>query len=166
MKDYAKISDAAAEAVVYALISEVAGERKDEARKWLAEHMGPEALAAKAIANGNDIGKASWVEGKPKPAVTNPSMFFAFVAEHYPDEIISQVNPAFQKALLGSATVVDGVLIDSNGVPIPGVEIRTPAAYVSVRKSDAAREVVEQLLDGGRLSLDGITQAQIEAGEQ
>lgn len=164
MGDWDRISDAAAAAVVWSLISEVAGERKDEARKWLADHMGPEALAAKAIANGNDIGKASWVEGKPKPVVTNPNVFLTFVAEHYPDEITRVVNPAFQKALLAKATVVDGTVIDGNGVPIPGVEVRTPAAYVSVRKSDAAREVVEQLLDGGRLSLDGITQPELEAG--
>lgn len=161
---YEKLSDAAAAAVVWSLISDVAAERKDEARKWLAEHMGPEALAAKAIANGNDIGKASWVEGKPKPVVTNPVVFIEWVCEHYPDEIVRAVNPAFQKAILTKATVVEGTVIDGNGVPIPGVEIRTPAAYVSVRKSDAAREVVEQLLDGGQLSLDGITQPELEAG--
>ncbi|OBH08940.1 hypothetical protein [Mycobacterium sp. E1747] len=163
---YEKLSDAAAAAVVWSLISDVAAERKDEARKWLAEHMGPEALAAKAIANGSDIGKASWVEGKPKPVVANPVLFTEFVCEHYPDELIRMVNPAFQKQLLTKATVVEGVLIDGNGVPIPGVQIRQSEPYVSVRKSDAAREVVDQLLDGGRLSLDGITQPELEAGGQ
>lgn len=161
---YEKLSDAAAAAVVWSLISEVAGERKDEARKWLADHMGPEALAAKAIANGNDIGKASWVEVKPKPVVTDAYAFLNFVARHYPTEIIRTVNPAFQKALLGNATVVDDALIDSNGVPIPDVEIRTPDPYVSVRKDPSARAVVESLLGSGQLGLDGITQPELEAG--
>lgn len=158
-----KLSDVAAEAVVWGLIESVAKDRKDTAREWLAQHMGPEALAAKAIANGNDIGKASWVEGKPKPVVTNPVLFTEFVCEHYPDELVRMVNPAFQKALLAKATLVDGVLIDGNGVPIPGVQVRQPEPYVSVRKSDSAREVVEQLLNGGRLSLNGITQPELEA---
>lgn len=166
MSDYEKLSDAAAVAVVYGLISDVAKERKDQARSWLTSRMGPETLAAKAIANGNDVGRVTWVEGKPKPVVTNPVLFMEFVCEHYPDEIIRTVNSAFQKALLTNATVVDDALIDSNGVPIPGVEIRTPDPYVSVRKSDAARAVVESLLGSGQLGLDGITQPQLKAGEQ
>lgn len=160
---YDKLSDAAAAAVVWALIADAAKENKDAARSWLTERMGPELLAAKAIANGNDVGRVTWVEGKPKPVVTDAYAFLNFVARHYPTEIIRTVNPAFQKALLGNATVVDDALIDSNGVPIPGVEIRTPDPYVSVRKDPAARAVVESLLGSGQLGLDGITQPQIEA---
>jgi hypothetical protein len=158
-----KLSDIAAQAVVWALVSDVAKEHKDAARSRLTGLMGADAAAVKAIANGTDVGRATWVEGKPKPMVVNPVQFAVFVAEHYPDELITTVNPAFQRALLSKVSVVDGTVIDSHGVPVPGVEVRASDPYVSVRKSDAARATVESLLDRGHLRLDGMTQ--IESGD-
>lgn len=155
---YEKLSDAAAEAVVFALVADWATEHKDAARAWLLKHMGPDAAAVKAVANGQDVGRATWVEGKPKPVIIDNWAFFKFVEEHYPDEIVSSVNPAFQKAILTNSTVVDGTLIDRNGLPVPGVEFRIPNPYVAVKKADSARELVETLLDRGQLRLNGITQ--------
>ncbi|KZS63063.1 hypothetical protein PJN91_17210 [Mycobacterium kansasii] len=161
-----KLSDIAAQAVVWALIADVAKEHKDAARARLTELMGADAAAVKAVANGADIGRATWVEGKPKPAVVDAAAFAAFVAEHYPTEVITTVNPAFQRALLTKAQVVAGsVVLDSNGVPIAGVELRASDPYVSVRKTDEARATVETLLGGGYLTLDGITQPELEAGQ-
>src|ERR1700757_601998 len=67
-----KPSDVAAEAVVWSLVADVARERKDEARAWLSNHMGPDAAAVKAVANGETIGRATWIEGKDTLAVVDP----------------------------------------------------------------------------------------------
>jgi len=160
-----KLSDIAAEAVVFSLVADVAKTRKDEARAELASRMGAETLAVKAVANGNDIGRASWVEGKSKLAVTHPGMFTAFVAENYPDEMLTYVNPAFQTSLLSNAVVVDGTVVDAQGLPIPGVQVRQSDAYVSVRKSAEARATVEALLNSGSLRLDGIATPELIEGD-
>lgn len=158
-----KLSDVAAEAVVWSLVADVAKERKDAARTELTHRMGPEAIAVKAVANGTDVGRASWVEGKPKPVVTNERAFLAFVQEHYPTEIVATVNSAFQKSLFTHASVVDGMVIDRNGVPIPGVEYRTSEPYVAVRKSAEARATVDALLGSGQLQLGGL--AEVTGGD-
>ncbi len=161
-----KLSDAAAEATVWGLIADVAKERKDAARVWLAQQMGPDAAAVKAVANGETIGRATWVEPKDSVTVTSEINFHEYVRRKIPDALIQTVNPAIRKAVLDNARIIDGQVVDRDGELIYGVEVRATTPYVAVKKSPAAREVVEQLLDGGRLSLDGITQPQLEAGEQ
>lgn len=153
-----KPSDAAAEAAVWSLIESEAKKRKDEARAWLTERMGPDLLAVKAVANGQDVGRASYVEGKPTLKVIDEAAFVEFVAENYPSEVETStfVNTAFEKSLLDGAKVVGDVVVDGNGLVISGVQQRVKAPYVSVSKSKDAREKVAALLAGGGLSLDGI----------
>lgn len=158
-----KPSDVAAQAVIWALIADAAKDHKDAARAWLTKHMGADAAAVKAIANGTDVGRASWVEGKPKPVVTDERAFLAFVTEHYPDNTITTVNPAFKQTLFSKATIVDGTIIDSHGVPIPGVEYRASEPYVAVRKSAEARATVDALLSSGQLQLGGL--AEVTGGD-
>jgi hypothetical protein len=161
-----RLSDAAAEAVVYALVADVAKERKDEARAWLNQQMGPDAAAVKAVANGENIGRATWVEGKENLAVVDPIAFTLYVQDNHPDEMIKTVNPAFQRAFLAGLKVVGETVIDKTGEPVPGVALRPSAPFVSVRKSDEARATVEALLNGGNLRLDGIAHPElIEADE-
>jgi hypothetical protein len=161
-----KPSDAAAEAVVYALIADVAKDRKDEARAWLNNHMGPDAAAVKAVANGENIGRATWIEGKETLAVFDAAAFQEYVTDNWPDELITTVNPAFQKALLAGLKVVGGTVIDKTGEPVPGVALRESAPYVSVRKSDEARATVETLLNSGRLRLEGIAYPELIEGDE
>lgn len=161
-----KPSDIAAQAVVWSLIADVAKEHKDEARAWLTNNMGPDMAAVKAVANGETIGRATWIESKPTVVVQLPSAFLQYVSDKHPDEVVRTVNPVFQKALLDGLTIVDGTVIDRDGEPVPGVVVRESAPYVSVRKSPEARAAVEELLSGGRLALDGIRQPELEAGDQ
>lgn len=158
-----RLSNLAAEAVIWALICDVAKEHKDHLRAVLTSRMGSDAAAVKAIANGTNVGRATWVEGKPKPVVTDERAFLAFVTEHYPDNTLTTVNPAFKQTLFSKATIVDGTIIDSNGVQIPGVEYRASEPYVSVRKSAEARATVDALLSSGQLQLGGL--AEVTGGD-
>lgn len=160
-----KPSDVAAHAVVWALIADVAKEHKDAARAQLTQLMGPDAAAVKAVANGTHVGRATWVEGKDALTVVNPAVFALYVEDKHPDEMIRTINPAWQKAFLAGLKVVDGMVIDKTGEPVPGVELQPSKPFVSVRKSDEARATVEGLLSSGRLQLDGITHPELE-GEQ
>lgn len=143
---------------MWGLIETEAKKRKDEARAWLAERMGPNLLAVSAVANGQTVGRASYVEGKTALKVVDPDKFTAFVLAHYPTEIATTVtvNPAFQKTLLDEAVVVDGTVVDKNGLPVDGVEQRVSTSYVSVSKAKDAREKVADLLAGGVVTLDGL----------
>ena len=73
-------------------------------------------------------GKASFVEGRTEFRVTDVEAFTRFVAEHYPTEIVTSVGAAFQRRILTELTAVDGVIVDGNGVPVDGVELRQVTA--------------------------------------
>lgn len=145
---------------MYGLIADFAKARKDEARAWLNDHMGPDAAAVKAVANGETIGRATWVEPEDSVVVTSEIEFHEYIRRKIPDAIIQTVNPAIRKAVLDNAKVVDGMVIDRDGERIYGVKVRQSKPYVYVRKSPEARAAVEELLSGGRLQLDGIRQVE------
>lgn len=158
-----KPSDAAAEAAVWSLIADVAIERKDAAKAWLLNHMGPDVAAVKAIANGETVGRASWVESKDTLAVVDPTAFMAYVARKWATEIVTSVNPAFQRTLLAGLKLVEGEAIDKDGEPVPGVGVRTSAPKVVVTKSKTARATVDALLSSGQLQLGGL--AEVTGGD-
>lgn len=154
---WGKPSDAAAEAAVWGLIETEAKKRKDEARAWLTEQMGPDLLAVSAVVNGETVGRATYVQGKTSPLIVDEDAFLKFVEQYYPSEIVTAVNRAFKIKLLAELHQVDGGLaVDSNGVLVGGVEFCTGGSYVTVRKSQDAREKVAALLAGGGVSLDGL----------
>jgi hypothetical protein len=153
-----KPSDAAAEAAIWGLVESEAKKRKDAARRWLTEHMGPDLLAVKAIANGVDVGRVSFVEPKTELKVTDRELFARHVQRRYPTEVqlVPVVNPAFEARFLSEmVTIVDGTPLDE-GEPVCGVQVVESKPYVSVRKSADAREKVAELMSGGHLSLDGV----------
>jgi hypothetical protein len=154
--DTTPLSHVAAEAVVWALIADVAKERKDAARAWLADHMGADSLAVAAIAQGVTVGRASLAGGKTTLTVTDPHAFLAWVKEHHPSEILEVVNPAYKQAVTLSATNVDGTPVSPDGLVIAGCEFTAGDPYVSIRKTDEARNTVAALLAHGRISLEGV----------
>lgn len=160
-----KPSDVAAQAVVWGLIESTAKLRKDEARAWLNNHMNADAAAVKAVANGETIGRATWVEPKQAMTVVDAAAFMGYVGRKWATELVTTVNPAFQKTLLSGLRLVGDTVIDKDGDEVPGVWVRASAPFVSVRKEHSARDTVEALLSGGRLRLDGIT-PQLTEGEQ
>lgn len=141
-----KPSDAAVEAAVWGLIETEAKKRKDAARSWLTSRMGPDLLAVKAHTNGTDFGRASFVEGKQEFKVTDPNLFLKFIVTHYPTEIVTAVNPAFQKRFLSELALFNDIVVDNQGVPVDGVELVEGTSYVSVSKAKDIREKVADLL--------------------
>jgi hypothetical protein len=158
-------SEAAAEAAVWGLLETAAKKRKDEARAWLHDRMGPDLAAVKAVANGETIGQATWVQPDRTWVVVDDAAFMEYVGRKWPNELVTTVNTAFQGQLFSGLKRVGADAVDKDGELVPGLDFRaTKAPYVAVSKDDSARETVEVLLSSGRIGLNGITQHEIEAG--
>lgn len=162
---FEKLSDAAAAATIWSIIADVAKERKDEARAFLTGRMSDDVAAVKAIANGHNVGRANWVDGKTSVVVADVERFTDYVAAKFPTEIVKSVNSAFKSALLAKVTFVGDIAIDENGEPVPGVELREGSPYVSISKSKQAREIVEELLSAGRVGIGGLMPRELPPAE-
>jgi hypothetical protein len=145
--------DSAARAVVYQIIEQAAKARKDEARGELSALEPGDTLAAKW--DGQLLGKATMTSGRSQIVVTDEKKLLEWLQYNQPDEIVMSINPAYLRLLESRAKEVGGV-IDSQGEPIPGLELVHGDPYVSVRKEKDSPFLVAQLLSGGRISLDGI----------
>lgn len=149
------LRDAAFRAGVWSVIEAKAKEQKDAAKAELRSLEPGDAVQGKW--HGQPVAKASMVQGRTKLVVTDEHWFAEWVKNNHPTEFIEMVNPAYLKAL--EKTAVDGVVIDSQGELVPGVEIREGDPYVSVRKADGAEDVIAELFRTGAVQLDGITAA-------
>lgn len=88
-----------------------------------------------------DLGQV-WVTN-PKPAwkVTDQAAFLAWVAEHHPDAIVTQVtvSPAWTAALLKKGADADGVEPD-------GITLVSGKPSLTVRPSDHAKALARSLV--------------------
>lgn len=147
--------DAAAEAVVYALIEDVAKERKEEARAWVAKHLREDSSkGVDAIANGQIIGSVTRSKDSEKLDVSELGAFLEYAAANQP-YLISIAYQA-KESFLRTLKQVDGKWIDRDGAIVPGVGIRHSFGSVRVNKDERARAIVAELLFKGRVALDGI----------
>lgn len=147
--------DAAAEAVVYALIEDVAKERKEEARQWVSDKL--RQLSSKgfdAIANGKVIGSVTRSKDSEKLDILDMSAFVEYAVSHQPHliSVAYQAKDSFLKTL----KQVGGTWIDPDGVVVPGVAKRPSFGSVRVNKDANARELVRTLLSKGAVSLEGL----------
>jgi hypothetical protein len=147
--------DAAAEAVVYALIEDVAKERKEAARGWVAKHLREDSSkGVDAIANGQIIGSVTRSKDSEKLDVADLDKFLLYAIAHQPHLI--SVEYQAKNSFLRTLKQVDGKWIDPDGVIVPGVQMRTSWGSVRVNKDKDARQKVDELLRSGRVSVDGI----------
>ena len=108
--------------------------------------MAPDAAAVKAVTNKQNIGRATWVGDEDRLVVVDEAAFVAYVLLRHPTKVTIAVEPAFRRVLLAHPEAVDGTVIDEDGEPVPGVELRPSRPHGSSRKTDEARATVEQLL--------------------
>jgi len=152
------LHDDALEAGAWQYIESRAKELKDAARQRIKTAL-PFGDTVAGRTDDQIVCKASWVKGRQKITVTNDTELLAWVKEHRPTELVESVNPAYIK----SFKAVGGVVIDSQGEPVPGVEVIEGEPYVTVRASDDAPFLVATLFRRGQVTLDGITPKAIDA---
>lgn len=96
-----------------------------------------------------DMGTVTSVRRKPV-IILDPRAFLQWVTEHRPDELLTVVNPAFEKAYTANLRHHDGEVFDSDGVEVPFAHVHQSAPYLTVRmpeeiKNAAAAQVVAQI---------------------
>lgn len=152
--------DAAAEAVVWSLISSVAEENKKAARDYVAGYLRSEnSRGVDALANGRVIGSVTRSKPSEKRDVDDMAAFLQYVAAHQPE--LLTIDYRAKEALLRKLHEVTDdqgvtVFLDPDGVPVPGVGTRLTTGTVKVNPDGQARELVRELLSQGRISLDGV----------
>lgn len=112
---------------------------------------------------GDDIVcKAGWSKGSTKIVVTDDQAFLEWVKECHPTEVVESVNSAY----LASLKVVDGVVIDADGLPVEGVSVQTSKPSLSVRSEKNALEIVARMVADGQVTLGAIKElAAAEEGD-
>ena len=108
------------------------------------------------------LGAVSVAVPKPKPVITRPEAFLAWVLENRPDEVVTQVRDSFAKAFVDSL-VIDGDEVftkDGELVEFAGVDQRDE--YVTATLSAAVKAEAEVQVAGALDRLLGLIA--IEAG--
>lgn len=108
------------------------------------------------------LGPVSVAAPKPKPVITRPEAFLAWVLENRPDEVVTQVRESFAKAFVDSL-VIDGDEVftkDGELVEFAGVDLRDE--YVTATLSAPVKAEAEVQVAGALDRLLGLVQ--IEAG--
>lgn len=98
------------------------------------------------VYNDTVISTTKRVSRKPELKITDEPGFVAFVAEHWPTEIVSSVRPAFLEELRNRALDV-GVVLGPAGEVCEAAELAEPVEYVATYLKKTAGEVLGPLLD-------------------
>lgn len=115
--------------------------------------------------DGHVFGAASKVSGRLSPSVSDPDAFAAFVAEHYPTEVVTKVvvRPAFQSAVLEASRKAGEPCTPDGRLDVPGVTVTQGDPYLVVKPTSDAGQVVARMVADGFLSAMGEVR-QIEDG--
>ncbi|BCI54995.1 hypothetical protein NIIDNTM18_42730 [Mycolicibacterium litorale] len=140
--------DAARDAVVWGLVEEAAKKRKEEAKAFTADYLVRE--SSKGVdahaADGTLIGSVTRSKPSKTLDVDDMGAFLGWVVQHRPDLLSVQYEA--KKSILKTLRVIDGVVLDPDGVEVPGVCERMTSGSVRVNKESGARELVRDILDG------------------
>jgi hypothetical protein len=121
-----------------------------------AQEAGAERIRVRDSA-GQDVGAVVLCAGATTATVVDEAAFTAWVAQRYPEKIITvrAVRDGFARQLLDAAAKV-GDPVDvagGNGEVIPGVKVTQAEPYLQARPTVEAYARARQLLAAGQLSL-------------
>lgn len=130
--------DAARVAVLSALADQVDAELKT-AKRAFEESRAAEGIKsiAAVLPTGESVGTISWVSPEPKAIVADPAAFLDWVKANRPEHIerrfVSEVRPAFAKALLADMTAGQSAVWSDKDtgevVQVPGIKLQARAGY-------------------------------------
>lgn len=108
--------------------------------------------------DGDDYGTVTYAQGKTAASVTDPAVFAAWVADRYPEAIVTTVDEAWRARLLAACTRSGEPVDPATGEEIPGVDVRRGAPYVSIRATDTAKDrMAEVIAEIGLPEIGGVT---------
>ena len=98
------------------------------------------------VYNDTVISTTKRVSRKPELKILDEPGFVAFVAQHWPTEIVQSVRPAFLEELRNRALDV-GCVLGPDGEVCDAAELAEPVEYVATYLKKTAVEVLGPLLD-------------------
>jgi hypothetical protein len=144
------LHNAALRAGIYSYIQKRAGELLAQAKTELRELPFGDTVAGRT--DGRIVAKASWTKGRQTVVTEDAAALLEWVKRNHPTELVESVNPAY----LSTFKAVGGVVIDSNGEPVPGMGVKQGDPYLVVKGNDETGELVGELLKSGLVGIDGI----------
>lgn len=147
-----ELHDAAFRAGVWQYIAKRATELFNTTKEELKASL-PQGDVVAGRSGDQILAKASWTEGRQSIVTEDPVALLAWVKANRPTEVVESVNPAF----VASFKVVDRIVIDGQGEPVPGVGVKQGDPFISVRGTKDAPFLVATLLSSGKVTLDGVT---------
>lgn len=152
-----RLPDTVLEEALYAALNAAIKDRRDavtEARKQHMAAINATALAVK-LPDGTKVASASAPDTKDVAKVHNPTAFLAWVAEHFPAEIMQVVRPAFEKKFLEGLrkSETGAEWVDDQGQihEVPGVEFETVEGRSSLRFVTGGHELLAAAYRAGQL---------------
>lgn len=121
------------------------GKVEDQA-KAVADVSIPEEKAA-GLVGDTVVSYTSRVARQPELAITDNDMFTAWVAEHYPTELVQSVRPSFMTVLRDNARI-DGAVLGPGGEVCEFAELAEPVVYTTTRLTKDADKALEPVLGG------------------
>lgn len=145
------LHDSALRAGFWGYIENRAKALKDAARQELRALPFGDSKAAKV--DGQILCKASWTKGRQSVVVSDTAALLEWVKANHPTEVV--VTETVNEAYVKTFKAVDGIVIDGQGEPVPGMEVKASEPTITVRSEKDAPFLVAQLLSSGAVTLDG-----------
>lgn len=147
------LGHAAVKAAVLKILNDRVAAAFKAAKEEVAEILGPEGRK-NAVLDGMKLASVS-VTKAGRVSVSNEKLLVDWVAENYPTEIEEtiKVRPAFLEAIKKASEEAGEPCAPDGSLDVPGISVGEP--YPLVRKAPGADEIVEQLWQSQRLTLDG-----------
>ncbi|MFJ4653802.1 hypothetical protein ACIP5Y_21255 [Nocardia sp. NPDC088792] len=163
--------DLARRIVFLKTISDLVGEELNKAKRLAVIRFQKGSSEPARDANDVKLGNVSKSDPKPVAAVVDDERLAEHILQTRPDECITEVR-------LGDTAQIAAVLTDAGrtdlftavktipgwlyqemeakalaGTSVPGIEVRTPAGYITVRLEQAAKDAVRELLAASPIAL-------------
>ena len=142
------------------------GQLDEEARRELE----PGDRVTVKLPSGERVGSVTLAQGRATARVVDERAFIAWVAEHYPHELVQAVRESFKRTVLDMVRHEGGWLDTTTGelVEVPGVEVTVGDPYPTVRLTQDAPQLIAEAWQRGDLAelVGGVLQPrELEAGE-
>lgn len=147
----------AIQAVALKVLADRVDVRQRAVKRELAAALDPGDRKTAALDDGTKVGTVTYSSPDKRARVVNDRTLADWVADHYPDEVIPTVRPAFLALLLDTAKK-SGTAVDVNtGEVIPGIDVGDTTPYLSVRPDpEAVGALVDAIRAGQLLALEEV----------
>lgn len=148
----------AVQAVSLKVLADMVAERQREVKSDLAESMVQGDRKSARLANGESVGSVTFTNGSPVARVVDERALVAWVTAMYPEEVETQIRPAFREAILKASAGAGMPMCPDGTADVPGIELGHSTPYLTVRPDKAKLPLLmDALRANALLAIEGDT---------